>query len=163
MASEDRIDPAAPLTSEEIEAFAVDWYRKLDQHVDVGELTPMLAASGLAFMLPEGPLTTHEQFRAWYVGGTYGAGTLPGVVNIFFDEVHTVTSVVVSGPPERRVVDVVVNWQARRWRPPAPRSEWIGFDAVQQWEMVRDPSTGRPVIARYVVNELPPMPGSPPL
>jgi hypothetical protein len=42
------------------------------------------------------------------------------------------------------VVDVVVNWQARRWRPPA-RSEWLGFDAYHQWEMVRSPSSGRPV------------------
>lgn len=163
MATDSIIDPAAPLTREEIEAFVVDWYRNLDQHVDVGALTPMLASSGLEFMLPEGPLTTHDQFRAWYVGGEYGTGRLPGVVNIFFDEVHTVTSVAISGPPQRPVVDVVVNWQARRWRPPAPRSEWIGFDAVQRWEMVRDPASRRPVIARYVVNDLPPMPGSPPL
>jgi hypothetical protein len=45
--------------------------------------------------------------------------------------------------------------------PPAPRSEWLGFDAFQTWEVVRSPETGRVVIARYVVNELRPMPGSP--
>ncbi len=61
------------------------------------------------------------------------------------------------------MVDVVVNWQARRWRPPAPRSEWLGFDAYQQWDMIRSPASGKPVILRYVVNELRPMPGSKPL
>ncbi len=163
MASESDMEQVTDLEQAEIAAFAVDWYRKLDLHVDVVELLPMLVAWGLEFMLPEGPLTTHDEFRAWYVGGEYGSGRLPGVVNIFFDEVHTVTRVGVSGAAERRLVDVVVNWQARRWYPPAPRSQWIGFDAFQRWEMVRDAASGRPVIARYVVDELRPMPGSPPL
>jgi len=57
----------------------------------------------------------------------------------------------------------VVNWQARRWNPPAPRSEWIGFDAYQRWEMIPSPASGRPVVVRYIVDELRPMPGSPPL
>lgn len=149
-----------PLTSGEIEAFAADWYRKLDQHVDAAELLPMLTTTGLEFVLPEGPLTTLDQFRCWYAGGRDGDRVFPGVINAFFDEVHTLTRVGVGGPPARPVVDVVVNWQARRWRPPAPHSEWIGFDAFQRWEMVRDAPSGRPVIARYVVNELRPMPGS---
>jgi hypothetical protein len=58
---------------------------------------------------------------------------------------------------------VVVNWQARRWKPPAAHSQWIGYDAYQTWEMARSPSTGKPVIVRYVVDELRPMPGSPAL
>ena len=147
----------------DISAFAVDWYRKLDLHVDVAALLPMLVESGLEFALPEGPLTTRDAFAAWYAGGTVDGRSFPGVINIFFDEVHTVTRVGVSGPVERRLVEVVVNWQARRWYPPAPRSQWIGFDAYQRWEMVADVTTGRPLIARYVVDELRPMPGSPPL
>jgi hypothetical protein len=51
----------------------------------------------------------------------------------------------------------------RRWTAPNPRSQWIGFDAFQTWELVRLPETRKPVIARYVVDELRPMPGSPPL
>jgi hypothetical protein len=88
------------------------------------------------------------------------------VYNLFFDEVHMLSRVEVQpgGTSAPRVqVEVVVNWQARRWNPPAPRSRWIGFDAFQTWEMVRSPETGTPMIARYVVNELRPMPGSPPL
>jgi hypothetical protein len=60
-------------------------------------------------------------------------------------------------------VKVVVNWQGRRWTAPAPRSQWFGFDAFQTWQMIRSPETGKPVIARYVVDDLRPMPGSPPL
>ena len=64
----------------------------------------------------------------------------------------------------RYLLDVVVNWQARRWNPPAPRSEWIGFDAYQRWELIRALShDGRLMIARYIVDELRPMPGSKPL
>jgi len=151
------------LNEAEIRAFAVDWYRKLDLHVDVAQLFPMLVSSGLEFALPEGALTTREAFAAWYAGGSVDSRAFPGVINIFFDEVHTVTHVDVSGPAERRLVNVVVNWQARRWYPPAPHSQWIGFDAFQRWEMVGDATTGGPVIARYVVDELRPMPGSPPL
>lgn len=162
MASERGEGRGAILDETEIFAFAVDWYRKLDLHVDVAELLPMLVPSGLEFALPEGPLTTPEGFAAWYAGGMVDGRTFPGVINIFFDEVHTVARVGVSGPAERRLVEVVVNWQARRWDPPAPRSQWIGFDAFQRWEMVPD-ANGRPLIARYVVDELRPMPGSPSL
>jgi hypothetical protein len=151
-----------PLTREEIRAFAADWYRKLDEHVPASEITPLVLDQGLEFVVPEATLRSRSEFGEWLVGG----GGHPGVYNLFFDEVHTLVSVeaVPGGPLVPRVqVKVVVNWQARRWHPPAPRSQWIGFDAFQTWEMVRSPDTGRPVIARYVVDELRPMPGSPPL
>jgi hypothetical protein len=93
---------------------------------------------------PEGRLTGADEFRRWY----------EGVIRIFFDEVHTIIRVSPAWKDDRAVVEVVVNWQARRWRPPAPRSEWLGFDAYQQWEMIRSPFSGSPVILRYVVNEL---------
>ena len=119
----------------------------------------MLSDRELEFHLPEAVLRDQAAFRNWYQGG----GDLPGVINLFFDEVHTLSSVGPSRSGERAIVEVVVNWQARRWRPPSPRSWWIGFDAFQTWEMIRSATTGQPVIARYVVNELRPMAGSPPL
>ncbi len=153
---------AKPLSREEIEALVAAWYRKLDVHAPSEELLPMVAEQCfvieveeecLAMQFPEGPLNGVDAFRRWY----------EGVIRLFFDEVHTVTRVDISWQENRALVDVVVNWQARRWHPPAPRSEWIGFDAYQQWEMIRSPASGRPVILRYVVNELRPMPGSKPL
>jgi hypothetical protein len=147
-----------PLSTAEIEAFAADWYRALDRHALVDEILQMVAsettAPTLEFVLPEGVLTGVAAFREWY----------DGVIGLFFDEVHSVTEVRLTGRRgEIACVKVLVNWQARRWVPPQPRSEWIGFDADQDWELVRSAATGRPVITRYVVNELRPMPGSPAL
>lgn len=113
----------------------------------------MVAEQGLEMQFPEGSISGVAAFRNWY----------EGVIRIFFDEVHTVTRVSTTWEADKAVVDVVVNWQARRWRPPAPRSEWLGFDAYQLWDMIRSPSSGQPVIRRYVVQELRPLPGSIPL
>lgn len=151
-----------PLSQAEIEAFVAAWYRKLDMHAPAGELLALVSEQCLVIQVreeclemhfPERSLNGADEFRRWY----------EGVIRIFFDEVHTVTRVSTIWKEDRAVVDVVVNWQARRWRPPAPRSEWLGFDAYQQWEMIRSPSSGSPVILRYVVQELRPMPGSMPL
>jgi hypothetical protein len=148
---------ARPLTRTEIAAFAADWYRKLDEHVPGPEITPLVLDQGLEFVVPEATLRSRQEFGDWYAGG----GGHPGVINLFFDEVHTLSQVEATPDEPRTQVKVVVNWQARRWTAPAPRSQWIGFDAFQTLEMVRSPETGRPVIARYVVDELRPMPGSP--
>jgi hypothetical protein len=144
-----------PLTRDDIEAFAREWYRKLDEHVPVTELLPMLDTN-VEFHLPEGIRRGAEAFRELYEGPG-------GWTRSFFDEVHTLSEVSVSWHDSVALARVVVNWQARRWRPPAPRSEWIGFDAYQDWEMQRDEATGRRKITRYTVNELRAMPGSPAL
>lgn len=151
-----------PLSAEEINIFAAEWYRKLDRHAPAEELLAMVAEQCLIIQVteeclemyfPEGGLKGAADFRRWY----------EGVIRIFFDEVHTITRVSSDWQGDRALVEVVVNWQARRWHPPAPRSEWIGFDAYQTWELIRWPATGRPVILRYTVNQLKPMPGSRPL
>ncbi len=141
------------MASDAIEAFAAEWYRNLDEHVPTADLLPMLAEAEVEFVLPETTFRGADAFARWY----------EGVIAVFFDEIHTLSSVAVERRGERALAEVVVNWQARRWWPPAPRSQWIGFDAYQQWEMAASPATGAPVITRYVVNELRPMPGSPAL
>jgi hypothetical protein len=143
---------AGSFSRAEIEAFVADWYRKLDIHAPAEELVS-LVADGVEMQFPEGAIRGVEEFRTWY----------EGVIRLFFDELHAVTHVGISWRDDRYLLDVVVNWQARRWRPPAPRSEWIGFDAFQRWEMIPSPASGRPVVFRYIVDELRPMPGSPPL
>lgn len=144
---------AGPFRHAEIEAFVADWYHKLDIHAPADRLVA-LVDERVEMQFPEGTVRGAEQFRAWY----------EGVIRLFFDELHTVTRVGIDWRDDRCLVDVVVNWQARRWRPPAPRSEWIGFDAYQRWEMVPAPSNNsRWVVSRYTVDELRPMPGSPPL
>jgi len=141
------------LTIAEIEPFAAVWYRRLDEHVPVEEMLAMIHPE-MEFQIPEGVQRGYDGFRELYQGER-------GWIRSFFDEVHTVSRVVISTSGEETAVDVVVNWQARRWQPPAARSQWIGFDAYQQWVMVRSSTTGQPLILRYIVNELRPMPGSP--
>jgi SnoaL-like domain len=140
------------LTRQEVESFVAEWYRNLDVHAIVDTVAAMVT-DDVEFQLPEGPVIGVDPFREWY----------EGVIRIFFDEVHTVERVVVSWTDRRALVQVRINWQARRWRPPAARSQWIGFNIDQDWEVLRSETTGRPLIARYVVNEVRPMPGSPPL
>ena len=61
---------------------------------------------------------------------------------------------------ETAAVKLVVNWQAHVWNPPAAKSKWLGFDALQTWMVTRDKKTGKAAIAAYVVDKLDPMEGS---
>jgi hypothetical protein len=141
---------AETLTQAEIEDLADRWYKALDVHAPVEELHGMLLDEGNEMMWPEGPTHGHAEFTGWY----------DRVTRIFFDEVHTLKKVESNIDGDSAEVEVVVNWQARVWNPPAPKSEWLGFDAYQTWEVVRSPENGRAVIKRYVVDNLDPMPGS---
>ena len=141
---------AAPLSEAEITAFAEDWYRKLDVHAPMVELLPLLADGDLEMHFPEGITRGHAGFEAWY----------QRVIRIFFDEVHTVKEVKAAPGGGDLDVKVVVNWQAKVWNPPEAKSKWLGFDAYQTWVVRRSPSTGKPMIVRYVVDSLDAMPGS---
>jgi hypothetical protein len=139
------------LTQEEISDLADRWYKALDVHAPVEELFGMLLDDGNVMEWPEGPTHGHAEFRdSWY----------ERVIRIFFDEVHTITKVDAKIDGDSADVEVVVNWQAKVWNPPEPKSTFLGFDAYQSWEVVRSPETGKAVIKRYVVDRLEPMPGS---
>ena len=141
---------ADALTQEEIEDLADRWYKALDVHAPVEELYPMLLDEGNEMMWPEGPTHGHKEFKEdWY----------ERVIRLFFDEVHTITKVDSKIDGEKADVEVVVNWQAKIWNPPAAKSVWLGFDAYQTWEVVPGPG-GAPQIKTYVVDALEPMPGS---
>ncbi|GAA2267495.1 MULTISPECIES: nuclear transport factor 2 family protein [Kitasatospora] len=137
------------LTTGQIEEIVREWYEALDRHDAVEQVTPFLAEDGLVMVFPEATLRGSADFHDWYAA----------VTNRFFDEVHEVKSVEVRTNADGRAdIQVVVNWQARVWSPPAARSEWLGFDATQTWTVVlRD---GEPKISEYIVEDLAPMPGS---
>jgi hypothetical protein len=139
-----------PLTPEEINDLADRWYKALDVHAPIEELYAMLLDEGNEMVWPEGPTHGHAEFKGWY----------DRVTRIFFDEVHTLSKVEPRIDGDRAEVEVVVNWQAKVWNPPEPKSKWLGFDAYQTWEVVRSPESGEPVIKRYVVDNLAEMPGS---
>ena len=138
------------LTKDEIKDLADRWYKALDVHAPLDELLEMLADDGLEMVFPEGTSRGHAGFTEWY----------ERVTRIFFDEVHTLTKVEPKIDGEEADVEVVVNWQAKVWNPPAPKSEWLGFDAFQTWQVARSPESGRVVITKYVVDDLAAMPGS---
>ena len=81
-----------PLRRDEIEAFAADWYHKLDEHVPAADIMPLVLDQGLEFVVPEATLRSRREFGDWYAGG----GDHPGVINLFFDEVHTLSLVEAS-------------------------------------------------------------------
>ncbi len=136
-----------PLTDAAIHEFAVNWYVALDRHVPLPQVLELLHEE-IEFKVPEDTFVGHTGFARWY----------EAVTNRFFDEVHTVTKVEPGWADGVATVRVVVNWQARIWNPPAEKSQWLGFDADQTWTVVAGPNG--PLIRRYAVNALDPMPGS---
>jgi hypothetical protein len=142
----------APLTQQSVRALAEAWYVALDRHAELDEVKGFVVDDGLEMRFPEGIFRGHAGFAEWY-------GT---VSHRFFDEEHTLTSVDadVDATATRARVHVRVNWQARLWKAPAARSEWLGFDADQTWIVVRAPSGPSPRIKTYICNALEPMPGS---
>jgi hypothetical protein len=136
------------LTEQSINEFVAAWYKALDQHDEFSSVKEMVVDDGLEMRFPEVTARGHAGFGEWY----------ETVINRFFDEVHTITKVepVIEG--EEATVSVLVNWQAKVWNPPAPNSEWLGFDADQTWVLVAGESG--PKIRTYIVNGLDPMPGS---
>ena len=141
---------SSEITESRLADWVADWYRALDRHDDFDDLLPYLVEDGVEFHFPEGVFRGREEFGRWY----------DAVTNRFFDEKHTVTKVVAQPwNGDRTTVQIVVNWQATIWDAPEPASKWLGFDAYQTWEIVRD-DRGRPRLRTYVVNNLQPMPGS---
>lgn len=135
------------LTEDAIREFAENWYAALDRHIPLEQVLPFMTQD-MELKVPEDTFVGKSGFARWY----------DAVTHRFFDEVHTVTEVAPVIEGERAVVQVLVNWQARIWDPPAAKSEWLGFDADQTWTVV--PGENGPLITTYVVNALNPMPGS---
>ncbi|MGH3252910.1 MAG: nuclear transport factor 2 family protein [Trebonia sp.] len=141
-------------TESELRSYAVNWFAALDRHVDVEALLPLLADQELEMRFPEGVQKGHAGFREWY----------RTVTSRFFDEAHELKQFAVTRSDSAGAeVRLVVNWQAKIWDPPEPRSISIGFDASQTWELQGSPATGDLKMTRYIVDALDPMAGSPPL
>lgn len=132
------------LANAEIEAFVADWYRALDVHVPMVTVLPMLADEGLEMVFPEATLKGKAEFEGWY----------QRVIRVFFDEVHTVKEVKIARAGERYDLDVLVEWHASVWNPPAAKSERIVLDAYQRWVVRASAATGKPEVVTYIVDRL---------
>jgi hypothetical protein len=119
-----------------IKKFAAAWYLALDVHAPTEEIEKLLVDDGLQMIFPEKTLHGRGDFRAWYAGGTYGDGErAPGVINIFFDEIHNVKSLSIDASGDEATVDVVVGWQASWFEAPAAKSKRTAMDATQRWTL----------------------------
>jgi hypothetical protein len=139
---ENRLSTA--LTELEVKELAADWYRKLDVHVPMVDILPLLADESLQMKFPESTLNSLAEFEGWY----------QKVIRIFFDEVHKLKEVSVKLNGDHADVHVVVEWQASVWNAPAAKSARITLDADQTWVVKRSEKTGKAVIATYIVNAL---------
>ena len=142
----------APLTEQQIRAFAAAWFRALDIHAPVDECARFVADADVEFVFPEKTCRGMGDFKAWYAGGDYSDATrAPGVINIFFDETHNVQSVEAQISEDEADVRVVVGWQASWFEAPAPKSKRTSLSATQQWRLRRsDKNVYGLEIARYV-------------
>src|SRR6188508_147751 len=111
------------LTQESIKELALDWYAKLDVHVPMVEVLPLLADAELEMVFPEATVYGYAGFEGWF----------QRVIRIFFDEVHTVKSVESTINGDRATVKVVVQWEASVWNAPEAYSKRIKCDAFQTW------------------------------
>ena len=138
------------LTDQSVRVLINQWFFLLDAHAEAA-LPEALLDPDLTIQLPEITIHSLGDFATWY----------DHVTRVFFDEVHDVLTadIAISADGQTAEVSLLVRWLARRWNAPAPRSEWLGFEASQQWEVRLSP-TGQPMIARYIVVSLTPLPGS---
>lgn len=135
----------APLAQTEVRQFAEAWYRKLDVHEPLENYKPLLADEDLKMIFPEATVEKFEGFAGWY----------DKVVNIFFDEVHTVKDVkLLSEEGSAATYQVVVTWEASLWNAPEPESKRIVLDAYQTWAIRRSEETQKPIIVTYTVDDL---------
>jgi len=119
----EKLEAESPLTQENIKAFAAAWFFALDVHLPIGEVYKFLADTGLRMQFPDGDITDLGSFKTWY----------DRVTHLFFDENHTLQSVLPKITGNEAVVDIVVGWQASWFEPPASKSKRTSMNATQRW------------------------------
>ena len=136
-------------THPEIWSFASNWYRFLDIHAPLDSFKSLLT-DDVQLVFPEATVSGFDGYSGWY----------NNVINIFFDEEHTLkVADIVKQSSTVCEVHVVVNWHASIWSPPAACSTRLMMDADQTWELKRLPD-GQLVVSKYIVNSMTYEPGS---
>jgi len=129
-----------------VEQFVCDWYHVLDVHLPPAEAEEMVDMENVEFHIPEGVRSGPEAFRGMYHFWTHS----------YFDEIHTVEELDITPESDHAEVNLLVHWQAQGWTPPAAKSDPIDNYYRQSWIVVRDLSSGRPVIQQYITNPVDP-------
>lgn len=137
---------ATPLTEQEVRDLINDWYYKLDVHVPMVDLLPLLVSDGLTQKWPEVTVTDLAGFEEWY----------QRVIRTFFDEVHELQELNINITPDGEKADIklIVFWSASAWKPGDRNSKKLMMDAHQTWEVVRSAQTGKPAIKTITVDKI---------
>lgn len=138
-----------PLTNGEVQRLVYAWFRGITDKVGLDELLTMLSSTDLEMCFPEVTIRDREGFQRWY----------EDVTGIFFDQVHDVKLLAIDPNGSQAQVSLIVNWRARKWEPPAARSDWQSVNVQQNWTVKRAADDGRPVIAGYYVGSFDPVQG----
>ena len=133
-----------PITEAEVAELATRWYANLDAHAPISEYEDLLAHDDLEMHYPEGVFRGFDGFVRWY----------DRVLQLFFDEKHTLKTVKIKQTGDPADATVVVNWHGSFWQKPAAQSERIMLDSYHTWTVRRSARTGKPVIQNYVVEKL---------
>ena len=139
------------LTELIIKSFVFDWFKMLDNHVDVSDVVSVLSNDKLMMNFPEATYTSIDGFIEWY----------NKVTNCFFDEIHDLKMIDIVINCDEATINLIVNWQTKTWEPPAAKSIWMGYDCYQKWIVTK--ANDKIVIKEYIVEKLVPMLGFPEL
>jgi hypothetical protein len=126
-----------------VRAFADTWFEALSEKAPLGEMLAMLTADGLKMTFPEATLRSNANFTHWYAT----------VRQTYFDQVHNLHTFDQTLEGSSSAIKLMLRWEARTWTPPAAKSEHIVADVNQTWKVDRSPTSGRPVIVTYCVDE----------
>lgn len=122
----------------EIKSFIYQVFSLFDRHAEISQLL-LLFAEDVNMAVPEGKITSHQEFEKWYkdIGARYQSNT------------HTVERIEVQIPAKGDYrVDLTVNWQAM-----GADGKYTSFKARQQWKIV-DGGGYWPRIISYVVEPI---------
>lgn len=139
------------LTQGDVLELVYTWFRCITEKADLHEVMSLLTNDELEMHFPEVVIQGASDFQSWY----------ESVTTTFFDQVHDIKLLAIDLDGEKATVTLIVNWQARTWQAPAATSTWQGYNVHQKWMIRRDPSSGKPVIARYYVGAFDPMQNQP--
>lgn len=135
-------------THPEIWAFASGWYQLLDIHAPLNTFKPLLTDE-VKLTFPEATVLGFEGYTGWY----------EKVINIFFDEFHTLkVADIIEQDGNSCTVHVVVNWKASVWSPPQATSTRLMMNADQTWKLSK--VDGSLKVSEYIVNHMDYEPGS---
>ncbi|MBR7830513.1 nuclear transport factor 2 family protein [Actinospica sp. MGRD01-02] len=131
------------MTDDLSEAFAVDWFDRLNRHDPVDLMLPRLARDGLEMAFPERTLRGHDDFAEWY----------EAVGRAYTDQRHTLERFRSETRGPYVDLDLTVLWTATQTADGARDAYRID----QTWRLIKGPGEQLRILT-YRVGALRPIP-----